>query len=104
MKNHYLIEDCFLDDYTIIVYFAINQELGYRKLEIDIDDLDTYFDNNGVYEMSDDYWDYTTESHYTKDWKISFDEYWTDYYNSDDVRDYLENYFLTNELPNIEEE
>lgn len=104
MKNHYLIEDYYLDDSSIIVFFAVNQEIGYRKLEIDIDDFDKYLDDNGLYEMSEDCWDYVSESHYTKDWEIDFDEYWNDYCNSDDIRDYMERYFLTNPLPKLEEE
>ena len=104
MKNHYLIEDYFLDDYSIIVFFGVNQETGYRKLEIDVDDFDTYLNDSGLYEMSEDCWDYTSESHYTRDWEIGFDEYWNDYSSADDIRDYMEEYFLTNPLPELEEE
>ena len=58
MKNHYIIEDYYLSDYVIVVYFAINQELGVRKLEVDIDEFDKFLSNMGYYEQSEDCWDY----------------------------------------------
>ena len=104
MKNHYTIEDYFLSDYTIIVYFAINQELEFRKLDIDIDEFDEFLSNMGCYEQSEDCWDYSSESHYTKDWEIDFITYWEDYRDSDHIIEYIEHYLKNNDLPNIEEE
>ena len=104
MKNHYLIEDYFLDDYSIIVFFGVNQEICYRKLEIDIDDFDKYLDDCGHYEMSEDCWDYGSESHYTRDWQIGFDEYWNDYVDPNHIVEFMEEHFLTNPLPELEEE
>ena len=54
--------------------------------------------------MSQDCWDYSTESHYTQDWKIDFDEYVSNYISTDDVRDFITDYYSNKELPEFIEE
>ena len=103
-KNQLIIEDYDIFDYELSVYFSVNQELELREGRIDIGEFDEWLDDNGLYEMSDDCWDYSTESHYTKDWKIDFDEYVSNYISTDDVRDFITDYYNNKELPEFIEE
>ncbi len=53
--------------------------------------------------MSEDSWDYATESHYTKDWTIGLDEYISEYITSSDVIDFIYEYYQNKPLPEFVE-
>lgn len=103
-KNQLIIEDYDIFDTELSVYFSVNQELGIREGIIDIDELDTWLESMGHYEMSEDCWDYTTESHYTKDWTIDFYEYKSEFLSVDDIVEFTCDYYEDKILPNFVEE
>jgi len=103
-KQQLIIEDYDIIDGEIIVYFSVNQELAYREAKIDIDEFDVWLESMGYYEMSEDCWDYASESHYTKDWTIGFDEYVSEMMTSDDVIDFIYDYYENKPLPEYVEE
>jgi hypothetical protein len=102
-KNQLIIEDYDIFDTELSVYFSVNQELNVREGKIDIDKFDEWLEGYGLYEMSTDCWDYTTESHYTEDWTIGFDEYISNYISTDDVRDFICDYYRNKPLPEFAE-
>ena len=59
---------------------------------------------NPFSEMFSDEWDYATESHYTKDWVISPDEYIEEQMDSNDLLDFLFYYFSDKDYPKLIEE
>jgi hypothetical protein len=103
-KNQLIIEDYDIFDTELSVYFSVNQELDVREGRIDLDEFDVWLNRNGLYEMSRDCWDYAQESHYTEDWEIGFGEYLSDYICTDDVRDFVVDYYENKTLPDFVEE
>lgn len=103
-KNQLIIEDYDFFDTELCVYFSVNQELQLREDRFDIDEVDEWFDGQGLYEMSEDCWDYGSETHYTRDWEIDFDEFVSDYVSSDDIRDFIYDYYQNKPLPDYIEE
>ena len=100
-KNHIIIEDYdFIDD-ELYVYFSINLELEVREGKISIDEVDQGLDSEGLYNMSSDHWNGRSESHYTEDWTIGFDEYVSEHITSDNIRDFIYDYYGDKPLPNI---
>jgi hypothetical protein len=102
-KNQLILEDYDIFDTELLVYFSVNQELEVRESKVDIDIFDKWLDDNGLYEMSEDCWDYATESHYTKDWTIGLDEYISEYITSSDVIDFIYEYYQNKPLPEFVE-
>ena len=102
-KNQVIIEDYDIFDTELSAYFSVNQELEVREGKIDIDKFDEWLEGAGLYEMSADCWDYGSESHYTEDWTIGFDEYLSNYISTDDVRDFICDYYENNPLPEFAE-
>lgn len=103
-KEQIEILDYIIYDDKLEVEFTINNEEGYRLLSISEDVLIEYIENSGDLEMFSDEWDYATESHYTRDWVISYDEYMSDYFGSDDLLDFMIYYFKHNDYPVLMEE
>ena len=103
IKNQIILEDYFVYDTELCVYFSVNQELEVREAKIDVDIFDKWLDDNGLYEMTEDHWDYTTESHYTRDWTIGLEEYASEYMTGDDVRDFIYEYYQNKPLPEFAE-
>ena len=103
-KHQLIIEDYDIFDTEILVYFSVNQELEVREGRIDIDEFDTWLESMDRYEMSEDCWDYAKESHYTKDWTIDFNEYISDMLSSDDIVDFICEYYENKPLPYYVEE
>ena len=103
-KHQLIIEDYDILDTEILVYFSVNQELEVREGRIDIDEFDTWLESMDRYEMSEDCWDYAKESHYTKDWTIGFNEYISDMLSSDDIVDFICEYYKNKPLPDYVEE
>lgn len=103
IKNQIILEDSFIYDTELCVYFSVNQELEVREGKIDVDIFDQWLDNNGLYEMSEDCWDYGSESHYTKDWTIGLEEYASEYMSNNDVIDFIYEYYQDKPLPEFAE-
>lgn len=102
-KNQIIIEDYDIFDTELSVYFSVNQELWVREGTIDIDDFDVWLERMGYYEMSRDCWSMTSESHYTEDWTVSFDEYVSDYLSANDIIDFISDYYENKPLPEFTE-
>jgi hypothetical protein len=103
-KDQIEILDYFFNDYDFVVEFSINNEEGYRILEISEDEIYDFLNDEDYLEMFSDEWDYSTESHYTKHWRISVDEYLTEHFCSDDVLEFLHIYFKDHDYPKLERE
>ena len=103
-KDQIEILDYFFNDYDFVVEFSIINEEGYRILEISEDEIYDFLDDEDYLEMFSDEWDYSTESHYTKHWKISVDEYLSNHFCSDDVLEFLNFYFEDNRYPKVVKE
>jgi hypothetical protein len=101
MKNQIeLLEYTFTDGY-LILEFTINDEEGYRILEVCEDTFSVFLENKGSLEMSSDEWDYASESHYTKDWDISVDEYMTEHLETSDLEEFVLDYFSDKDYPEL---
>lgn len=98
-KVQFEILDYIFDDGDLVIDFTINNEEGYRILSVSEDDFVEYIENSGELEMFSDEWDYATESHYTKDWVISYDEYVSEYLNNDILVEYMIYYFKNKDYP-----
>ena len=86
---------------TLQVMFSLNNEEGYREVEICEEEFSDYIDSIGNLEMFSDEWDYATESHYTKDWVIPYDEYVEDYLEDNDLLDFIIYYFSDKDYPEL---
>jgi len=95
-----LLDYDFIDG-TLNIMFSLNNEEGYREIEICEDIFHEYLENGGHLEMFTDVWDYTTESHYTKDWVISADEYIEDYLEKNDLLEFIIDYFSDKDYPEL---
>ena len=101
MKNQIeLLEHTFTDGY-LTLEFTINDEEGYRILEICEDKFSEFLENRGSLEMSSDEWDYARESHYTKDWTISTDEYISDHLETCDLEEFILDYISDKDYPKL---
>ena len=101
MKNQIeLLEHTFTDGY-LTLEFTINHEEGYRILEVCEDNLSLFLENSGKLEMSSDEWDYERESHYTKDWVISVDDYLSEYLETVDLEEFILDHFLDKDYPEL---
>jgi len=87
-----LLDYDFIDG-TLNIMFSLNNEEGYREIEICEGDFSDYIESIGNLEVFSDEWDYATESHYTKDWVISYDEYIEDYLEKNDLLEFIIDYF-----------
>ena len=103
-KNQIEILDYMFFDGNLTIEFSINNEEGYRSLEICEDVFHEFLENGGYLEMFSDEWNYATESHYTKDWVISPDEYIEEQMDSNDLLDFLFYYFSDKDYPKLIEE
>jgi hypothetical protein len=103
-KDKIEILDYFFDDGYLIIDFSLNNEEGYRNLSISEDDFIDYIEDSGELEMFSDEWDYATESHYTRHWNISYDEYVSEYLDSDIINEFMIYYFRNNDYPELIEE
>ena len=86
---------------TLHVMFSLNNEEGYREVEICEEEFSDYIDSTGNLEMFSDEWDYATESHYTKDWTITYEEYLEDYLESNDLLEFIIDYFSDKDYPEL---
>lgn len=103
-KDQIEILDYIFFNGELSISFSVNNEEGYRDLEICEDVFHEYLENGGHLEMFSDEWDYATESHYTKDWVISPDEYIEDYLENSDLLDFIYDYFSDKDYPKLTEE
>lgn len=103
-KDKIEILDYFFDDGNLIIDFSLNNEEGYRNLSISEDDFIDYIEDSGELEMFSDEWDYATESHYTRHWNISYDEYVSEYLDSNIMNEFMIYYFRNNDYPELIEE
>jgi hypothetical protein len=95
-----LLDYDFIDG-TLNVMFSINNEEGYREIEICEEEFSDYIESTGNLEVFSDEWDYATESHYTKDWVISYDEYIEDYLEKNDLLEFIIDYFSDKDYPEL---
>ena len=51
--------------------------------------------------MSSDEWNYESESHYTKDWTISIEEYITNHLETIDLEEFILDYFSDKDYPEL---
>ncbi len=95
-----LLDYDFIDG-TLNIMFSLNNEEGYREIEICEGDFSNYIESIGNLEVFSDEWDYATESHYTKDWVISYDEYIEDYLEKNDLLEFIIDYFSDKDYPEL---
>ena len=95
-----LLEYDFIDG-TLNIMFSINNEEGHREINICEGDFSDYIVSTGNLEVFSDEWDYSTESHYTKDWVISYDDYIEDYLEDNDLLEFIIYYFSDKEYPTL---
>ena len=100
-KDQIEILDYIFFNGELSISFSVNNEEGYRDLEICEDVFHEYLENGGHLEMFSDEWDYATESHYTKDWVISYDEYVEDYLEKNDLLEFIIDYFSDKDYPEL---
>jgi len=93
-----LLEYDFIDG-TLNIIFSVNNEKEYREIEICEEEFSDYIESSGKLEMFSDEWDYATESHFTKDWVISYDEYVEDYLETNDLLEFIIDYFSDKDYP-----
>jgi len=103
-KDKIEILDYIFDNGDITVDFSLNNDEGYRILIISEDDFIEYLEDNEEFEMFSDEWDYARESHYTKHWTISYDEYMSNHFSSDILVEFMIYYFKENDYPELIEE
>jgi|TARA_R110000803_G_scaffold90401_2_gene157708 hypothetical protein len=101
MKNQIeLLEHTFTDGY-LTLEFSINNEEEYRIFEICEDLFSEFLESRGRLEMSSDEWNYESESHYTKDWTISIEEYITNHLETIDLEEFILDYFSDKDYPEL---
>ena len=103
-KDQIKINDYIIDDGDLTVDFIINDEEGYRLFEICVDELYDFLTDNEYLEMFSDEWDYAKESHYTRHWTISVDEYMSDYFSVNELIEFMYTYFDKTPYPQLQSE
>jgi|TARA_R110001592_G_scaffold3085_2_gene17215 hypothetical protein len=98
-KNQIEILDYMFFNGNLSIQFCINNEEEYRDFEICEDVFHDYLEKCGNLELFTDEWDYATESHYTKDWVISYDDYIEDYLENNDLLEFIIDYFSNKDYP-----
>ena len=71
---------------TLHVMFSLNNEEGYREVEICEEEFSDYIDSIG---------------NYTKDWTITYEEYLEDYLESNDLLEFIIDYFSDKDYPEL---
>lgn len=72
-----------------------------RILNVDIDEFRQYIDGMGLLETTQDRWDYGSESHYTIDSVMDFDEWMDNYMDDQIVRQYVLDYMKEGNTPDL---
>jgi len=103
MKRQIILDDFYFDNGDLAVIFKLDDD-KYREDIIDENSFEEYIQKSGKLEFFEDCWDAYSESHYTKEYIIEYDEWKKEGCETDDIEDFLYYYYEKHQIPEYIEE